>query len=318
MNLYLEFFGFSEKPFNITPDPRFLFLTAGHQEALAALFYGIKERKGFIALTGEVGTGKTTVLYKLLYSLDPSVKPIYLFHSKLTFHELLRSVLFELQIDANENDKLLLIRKLNDYLIASLYRNENVVLIIDEAQNLSAEVMEEIRMLSNLETPSSKLLQIIFVGQPELETRLNSADLRQLRQRISIKRRIPPLTQEESRAYIDHRLRLVGSSSSKVITSEAEFLIVSHGSGIPRVINVICDNAFLIGYGMSQKKLDAAIVREALKDLDTDGEAGVARDRTDGKMARNKRAIERLRHLLAQVISKKEEMRATMQTRIRG
>lgn len=318
MNLYLEFFGFSEKPFNITPDPRFLFLTDGHQEALASLFYGIKERKGFIALTGEVGTGKTTVLYKLLYSLDPSVKPIYLFHSKLTFHELLRSVLFELQIDVNENDKLLLIRKLNDYLIASLYRNENVVLIIDEAQNLSAEVMEEIRMLSNLETPSSKLLQIIFVGQPELETRLNSADLRQLRQRISIKRRIPPLTQEESRAYIDHRLRLVGSSSSKVITSEAEFLIVSHGSGIPRVINVICDNAFLIGYGMSQKKLDAAIVREALKDLDTDGEAGVARDRTDGKMARNKRAIERLRHLLAQVISKKEEMRATMQTRIRG
>lgn len=318
MSLYLEFFGFSEKPFNITPDPRFLFLTAGHQEALAALFYGIRERKGFIALTGEVGTGKTTVLYKLLYTLDPSVKSIYLFHSKLTFHELLRSVLFELQIDVNENDKLMLIRKLNDYLIASLYRNENVVLIIDEAQNLSAEVMEEIRMLSNLETPSSKLLQIIFVGQPELETRLNSASLRQLRQRISIKRRIPPLTQEESRAYIDHRLRLVGSNSSKVITSEAEFLIVSNGSGIPRIINVICDNAFLIAYGMSKKKIDTAIVREVLKDLDADGEAGVALDGRDGKMARNKRAIEQLRHLLARVISKKEETRAIMQTRARG
>ena len=265
--MYNEFYGFSEAPFNVTPGARFLFLTHSHREALAAMMYGIKERKGFISVTGEVGTGKTTLIHALLKQRDEKLKTAFIFHTNITFEELLKNIFFELKIPLTEDGKPALLRFLNEYLIQSLSRDENFAVIVDEAQNLSMEVLEEVRMLSNLETPRMKLLQILLVGQPELEVKLNSESLRQLKQRIGIRRQISPLSQDESEKYIDHRLTLVGSSSPKVFTSEAVSLICDYARGIPRTINILCDNALLIGYGLSSKKIGGKIVREAIGDM---------------------------------------------------
>jgi len=265
--MYTEFYGFSEKPFNITPDPRFLYQTADHREALASMTYGIRERKGFVAITGEVGTGKTTLIYTLLKELKKGVKTVFIFHTNISFVQLLANILSELEIPTPDEKETTLLRGLYDYLIQGLSRNENVTIIIDEAQNLSKEVMEGLRMLSNLETTTSKLLQIILVGQPELDVKLNAPELRQLRQRIEIKRQLRPLSREECHEYIDHRLKIVGSSSLKIFTSEAISLICDYGKGIPRMINILCDNALLIGYGLSQKIIDASILYEVIRDM---------------------------------------------------
>jgi general secretion pathway protein A len=179
--MYNDYYGFSEEPFNVTPDPRFLYLTPSHREALASMMYGIKERKGFISITGEVGTGKTTLVHTLLMQLDERVKSVFIFHTHISFEELLKTVLTELDIPVVDQGKAGLLHALNENLIRRLSQNENVALIIDEAQNLGKEVLEELRQLSNLETPRSKLLQIILVGQPELEAKLNSPELRQLK-----------------------------------------------------------------------------------------------------------------------------------------
>ncbi len=267
--MYSYFFGFSEKPFNVTPDPKFLFLTESHQEALSSMVYGIKERRGFISISGEVGTGKTTLIHHLLDNLDRKVKAVFLYQTRISFEQLLKEILLELELPVAAGDKTSLIRQLNDYLIQMLARDENLAMIIDEAQNLSQEVMEELRLLSNLETSRSKLLQIVFVGQPELEAKLNSVDLRQLKQRIGIRRQIRPLTKEESGKYIEHRLSLVGSSTSKVFSTEAVSLICQYAQGIPRTINILCDNAFLIGYGLTKEKIDANIIREVIRDMDS-------------------------------------------------
>jgi len=270
--MYTQFYGFTEKPFNITPDPKFLYQTTDHREALASMIYGVKERKGFIAITGEVGTGKTTLIYTLLKELKGEVKTVFIFHTNITFVQLLINILSELEIPTPDERETALLRKLYDSLIRGLSRNENLTIIIDEAQNLSIEVMEGLRMLSNLETPTSKLLQIVLVGQPELDFKLNAPELRQLRQRIEIKRQLRPLSREECQEYIDHRLKLVGSSSSKIFTPEAISLICDYGKGIPRMINIVCDNALLIGYGLSQKRIDATILYEVVRDM---GEPGL-------------------------------------------
>jgi general secretion pathway protein A len=267
--MYTQFYGFSEKTFNVTPDPKFLYQTPSHREALASMIYGIKERKGFISITGEVGTGKTTLIYTLLnHLLNEKVKAVFIFQTHMTFQQLLKNLLLELELPIIEEDKTTLLRQINEYLIQRLSHGENLAIIIDEAQNLPMEVIEELRMLSNLETPKMKLLQIILVGQPELEVKLNSEELRQLRQRIGIRRQIRSLTQEECKAYIDYRLNLVGNSSSNIFTSEAVSLICDYGKGIPRIINTICDNALLIGYGLAQKKIDVNIIHEVIKDMD--------------------------------------------------
>ena len=265
--MYTQFYGFSEEPFNVTPDPRFLYQTPDHQEALASMIYGIKERKGFVSITGEVGTGKTTLIHHLLNNLDEKVKAVFLYQTNVTFEELLKEILLEFELPLGDQRRSSLIRVLNGYLIQRLSRDEVLAIIIDEAQNLSKEVMEELRLLSNLETPRSKLLQIVFVGQPELERKLNCEELRQLKQRIGIRRQIRPLSLKESRQYIDHRLNLVGSSSSKVFTPEAVSLICGYAQGIPRTINILCDNALLIGYSFFKKKIDAPIIKEVLKDM---------------------------------------------------
>ena len=242
-------------------------MTPQHREALASMIYGIRERRGFISITGEVGTGKTTLIYTLLNNLSEKVKTVFIYHTNTTFEQLLRNILLELGINAEDQNKLSLLRKLNTYLIAQLDQQATVAVIIDEAQNLSKNVLEELRMLSNLETCKTKLLQLLLVGQPELEVKLNSPDLRQLKQRIGIRRQIKPLSAKESRQYIEHRLHLVGSTISKVFTLQAISMVCKYSKGIPRNINVICENAFLIGYSVSKKKVDAQIIKEVIHDM---------------------------------------------------
>jgi general secretion pathway protein A len=185
--MYEQFFGFSQRPFNVTPDPRFLFMTDSHQEALASLLYGIQERRGFISVSGEVGTGNTTLLNYLLTVLDKKVKTIFIFNTHIPFEDLLKEILRNLALRAVDGTKISMIRKLNLYLLKTLERNENVAVLIDEAQNLSNEVLEELRMLSNMETGEAKLLQIVLVGQPELKAELEHPYMRQVAQRIAVR-----------------------------------------------------------------------------------------------------------------------------------
>jgi type II secretory pathway predicted ATPase ExeA/phage tail protein X len=265
--VYTEFYNFTEEPFNLTPDPRFLYLTPQHREALASMIYGIREHRGFISVTGEVGTGKTTLVYSLLDNLNEKVKPVFIYHTSITFEDLLRSILLELGVEAQGRDKLSCLRMLSEYLARQLERDSTVAVVIDEAQNLSVPVLEELRMLSNLETSKTKLIQILLVGQPELENKLNLPELRQLKQRIGIRRQIKPLTARETRKYIQHRLALAGGTVGSVFTRGAVSMIWRYSGGIPRNINIICENAFLIGYGMGKKKIDRRIIREVIEDM---------------------------------------------------
>jgi type II secretory pathway predicted ATPase ExeA len=262
-----EFFGFSENPFNATPDPKYLFLTESHQEALASMTYGIQEKKGFVCISGEIGTGKTTLIRHLLNTLSPSIRTVFIYHTLVSFEELLKEIVLELELPLGDQSKTHLIRQLNDYLIQRLSRDETLVLFIDEAQHLSQEVLEGLRLLSNLETERSKLLQMVLVGQVELEEKLNAPELRQFKQRIGIWRHLKPLAEQESRKYIQHRLEVVGSRLEKVFTPGAVSLICQYAGGIPRTINILCDNAFLIGYALSKKKIDGKIIKEVLGDM---------------------------------------------------
>lgn len=269
--MYTEFYGFSERPFDVSPDPKFLYLTESHREALASMMYGIRERRGFLAITGEVGTGKTTLINALLDSLNEKVKTAHIFRKCTTFQELLRTILTELGVPPRGRDRFSLWQRLDQYLLDTTAKGETVVLILDEAQNLSIELLEEIRTLSNLETQKTKLLQIILVGQPELENKLNSEELRQLRQRISIRRKLSPLQDEEIKAYIKHRLGLVGGNAEALLARDAIRMICRYSNGIPRVINVLCDNAFLVGYAVGKKTVDGPIIQEVVKDLEGEG-----------------------------------------------
>ena len=299
--MYNEFYGFSEQPFDITPDPKFLFLTESHREALASMNYGIKERKGFISISGEVGTGKTTLIHQLLDSLERGVKVVFISQTKVTFEQLLREIILELKLRlVGEQNKLSLTRKFNQYLIRRLALDNNLAIIIDEAQHLSIEALEELRMLSNLETATAKLLQIILVGQPELEEKLNSRELRQLKQRIVIRRRILPLREEDSRRYIEHRLKIVGSSTSQVFTPDALSMICHYSKGIPRTINILCDNAFLIGHGHGKKKVNPLIIQEVIRHMEALPRRELVEENT-GYQKRNRSWASILRRLLPRI-----------------
>jgi general secretion pathway protein A len=263
--MYNEFYGFSEKPFEVIPDPKFLYFTPSHREALNTMIKCIKNRWGFVCITGEVGTGKTTLIHALLDRHDEKVRIVFIFHTLITFRELLRNILLELELKVSEKSKEALLSHLVEYLSYRLGRDETLAVIIDEAQNLSKEVMEEIGKLSELKPQISVRLQIIFVGQPEFEDKLNSPGLKQLYQRIGIRREIKALTKEESNEYIEHRLRLVGGNCSEAFTSKAISMIINYAQGIPRVINILCDNAFRIGCVLSRKKIDVDIIREAIR-----------------------------------------------------
>jgi type II secretory pathway predicted ATPase ExeA len=265
--MYNEFYEFSGKPFEITPDPKFLYLTSSHHQALKAMIKGIESRQGFISITGEVGTGKTTLIQSLLTSLDDKVKTAFIFHPSITFEELLEIILRELYLEVTGKDKETLLNQLVEYLL-HIGNDEIVAVIIDEAQHLSIETLQELGKLSDLWFLTSWRLQIIFVGQPEFENILNSPSLKILNQRMRIRHEIMNMTAEESRGYIEHRLKLVGSSTSKTFTPKAISIIIEHSKGIPRVINIVCDNALLNGFSESKKIIDEKIIREVIINLE--------------------------------------------------
>jgi len=269
--VYLSFYRLTEHPFNLTPDPWFLFLTAGHREALAQLQYGVEQGKGFIVLSGEVGTGKTTLLQALLEKLDPTTAVAYVYNSTLPFDGLLEYALEDLGVSARGTTHAQRLFALNEFLIERRRKGVNTVLIIDEAQNLSPETLEQVRLLSNFETPTAKLLQILLVGQPELMKKLQLPELRQLRQRIGLRCVIGPLTQDETREYIRTRLHIAGAPDLHLFTDDAIRRIASYAGGIPRVVNLVCDHCLLIGYADQEHRIDRRIVDEAIRYLE-DGE----------------------------------------------
>jgi general secretion pathway protein A len=265
--MYKEYFGFREKPFNITPDPRFFYANSSYEEAYANLFYGIRERKGFIVLTGEVGTGKTTLLRKLMDNLERTARFVLFYNTTLSFEELLDFSFMELGLEAPQGGRLQKIQVLNQFLISELAHGGLVALLIDEAQNLSDEVLENLRLLSNLETAREKLLQIVLVGQPELDTKLSQPHLRQLKQRITTRCHLARLRDSEIGAFIAHRLRTAGYEGPDLFSPEALQRLIVHCQGIPRLVNVICDSVLLLAYGSSQKIITPAMIDEVARDL---------------------------------------------------
>jgi general secretion pathway protein A len=267
--MYQDYFGFSEMPFHITPNPRFLFLSPTHEEALQHLRYGIEDKKGFIVLTGEVGCGKTTLCRKLLEELEANQKcdTALLLNPRISETQLLRGIMKELGEESKARSKNDLLDKMNDLLLERIDQGREIVLIIDEAQNLSFEVMEMLRMLSNLETYEQKLLQIILIGQPELNAKLKEDRLRQLRQRILVHYDLQPLNPAEVQLYIRHRMSLAGSNGQPQFTDRAIRKIAKGSLGIPRMINNLCDKSLLASFIRNGNDVNWWDVRKALKDI---------------------------------------------------
>ncbi|MGE0127188.1 MAG: ExeA family protein [Blastocatellales bacterium] len=265
--MYLQFYGLRDIPFSLTPDPRFLYFTASHREVMANLSYGIQHGKGLIVATGEVGTGKTTMLRAMLTRLDRSVLSSYIFNPGLTVPDLYQQMAadFSLGQYTSKSDMLM---KLGKMLMMRHSRGLRTVLIVDEAQGLSRDLLEEVRLLLNFETYTEKQLQIILVGQPELRQLLNSPDLRQLKQRISLRCEIKPLKADDVSGYIRSRLKVAGASRLDMFTADAVAMIYRASEGIPRLVNNICDNALLTGYAMNSRMINAEIVAEVAESLD--------------------------------------------------
>ena len=266
--MYLRFFGLNEKPFSTTPDPKFLYLTPGHREALAQLVYGVHENTGFIVLTGEVGTGKTTLLQTLMQRLDGTTAVAFVFNPMLPFGELLEYMLEDFGVAKAGDSEARRLIALNNFLIERRRVGQRAVLILDEAQNLKVPTLEQIRLLSNFETPTDKLLQILLVGQPELQAKLRLPELRQLRQRIGLRCSIPGLMPTETREYIRTRLRVAGARDLGLFTDRAIQRISDYAGGIPRVVNIVCDHCLVIGYGDQTRRIDADIVERAVEYLE--------------------------------------------------
>ena len=265
--MYQAFYGLREKPFVLTPDPQFLFLSEGHRTAIESLLYGIQQKEGFMVITGDIGTGKTTICRAFLEKLDKNVKTAVIFNSFLTEEELLESILHDFGFSSKGRTKKERIDALNKILIYFLSHGKNAVLIIDEAQNLSIPVLEQIRMLSNLETEKEKLLQIILVGQLELDQKLRSTELKQLNQRIAVRHYLLPLTQTETESYIYQRLMVAGSRGSITFSRSALHEIYRFSKGAPRLINLLCDRALLAGFIQQTHYFDKEIVKLAKDSL---------------------------------------------------
>jgi len=264
--MYLTFYGLREKPFSQTPDPRFLYWNDSYREALASLRYGIQERKGFLTMIGEAGTGKTTLLRKLLDDLGPDVVSVFLFNPNASFEEILEYTLSELGIMVPSGRKLAMLQRLNEFLLAAFAEGKNTILVIDEAQDLDTEVLESLRLLSNLETAKDKILQIVLSGQTELAARLAQDNLRQLKQRIAVRCRLEPLQRAELAEYIQARLRIAGREEP-LFEDGCLDAIWSFANGIPRLVNAVCDNALLVGYAVGKQRIDRAAVDEVVHDL---------------------------------------------------
>ena len=268
--MYKAFYGLQRNPFEITPDPSFLFPTRRHNEALAALYYGVRRHKGFVVLTGEVGTGKTLLVRCLLHLLKgSSASYAYIFNSRLSSAEFLQYVAGDFGLSASGKNKSELLLELGSFLISRHQKKLTTVLVVDEAHHLAPEVLEEIRLLTNLETTQGKLLQILLIGQPELDEKLDSVDLRQLKQRVALRAQLLPLDLEETRGYIARRLQLAGANSHSVGLFPAESIaaIFRQSRGIPRLINTVCENALINGYARQLRTVSPEIIDEVAADL---------------------------------------------------
>jgi type II secretory pathway predicted ATPase ExeA len=267
--MYKKFFGLHSNPFNVNPDPRFLFATPHTEEALSCLIYGIQARKGFVLLTGEVGTGKTTLLNKLMEWLrQQRVSTAFIFNSRMNVPEFLDYMMADFGIPCESESKSQILQRLNHWLLERYRAGETAVLIVDEAQNLSDDLLEEIRLMTNLETASEKLLQIVLVGQPELEQKLRQPNLRQLRQRVMLRAKTQPLTRAQMDAYITQRLSVAGAAQANLFEPEARSLIHHYSGGIPRIINLICEHCLVHAFAEAQTIVKAEVVESVARDLD--------------------------------------------------
>jgi general secretion pathway protein A len=267
--MYKKFFALKENPFNVNPDPHYLYFTDHAQEALACLTYGIETRKGFVLLTGEVGTGKTTLINKLLEWLHKErVYTAFVFNPRLSVSQFFDFMMADFGIPCESHQKGQTLMKLNQWLLDRYQAGERAVLIVDEAQNLSPQMLEEIRLLTNLETSTEKLLQIVLSGQPELEQKLNQPQLRQLRQRITLRARTCPLTLDETRGYIQERLRIAGASNAGIFSPEAVETVHRFSRGIPRVINLLCEHALVSSFVDQKNPVPASIVEDVARDFE--------------------------------------------------
>ena len=282
--MYNAYFGFREKPFKLVPNPEYLFLSRSHEDALAYLNYAISQGEGFVEITGEVGTGKTTLCRAFLESLDDSTVAAYIFNPKLSPKQLIRSINDEFGIAYDTDDTKDLIDKLNRFLLQKRQERKKVIILIDEAQNLSETVLEQLRLLSNLETKKEKLLQIILVGQPELAAMLDSHDLRQIGQRISIRCQISPLSLKETQEYIQYRLNIASQKRLTLFDPAAIRQIYAYSGGIPRMINIACDRSLLTAFGMNRSKVTRRIAQAALSEITHRGRVP-ARGLMDGRRA---------------------------------
>jgi putative secretion ATPase (PEP-CTERM system associated) len=269
--MYERFFDLRERPFALSPDPEYLYPSRVHREALDYLRYGLESHAGFVVITGEIGSGKTTLLQTLQRGLDSETTVARIVNTILEPRELLETILIDLGLDPAGHSKPLLLRDLAQYLVDQRLAGRLVLLVIDEAQNLSLAALEELRMLSNLETEKSKLLQIVLVGQPNLREKLASAELEQLRQRITVSYHLQPLDQDEAANYINHRLRRAAIGAPLEFPRDATDVVHARSRGVPRIINVICDAALVFGYAEERRQVDLPLIREVLTELETTG-----------------------------------------------
>lgn len=281
--MYLSFYGFQENPFNVAPDPRFLYLTPGHREALAHLLYGVREKKGFVVLTGEVGTGKTTLIQALVEDLDGRARVALVSNSALPFEGILEWMLEDFGIPGAGQSQTQQLLGLKRFLEERRRDDQLAVLVLDEAQNLDPSTLEKIRLLSNFETRGEKLLQILLVGQRELRARLELPELRQLKQRIGLRCNIPILTAEEVRGYIRTRLKIAGAPDLGLFTDRAVNRIARYAGGIPRLVNILCDQCLLIGYADQQRRIEAEAADEAVRYLEGKERPGRESSRQHGR-----------------------------------
>ncbi|MGD0161328.1 MAG: AAA family ATPase [Candidatus Sulfotelmatobacter sp.] len=266
--MFLKFYGLREQPFGVTPDPRFLYLSPGHREALASLYYGIESGRGFMALIAKPGTGKTTLLFHLLEKFRADARVAFLFQTQCDSREFMRFLLADLGCETYEHDFVRMHDEFNKLLLQECRAGKRFIIVVDEAQNLDSSVLETIRLLSDFETPRAKLLQIILAGQPELADKLARRNLSQLRQRISLLSGLAPLSVEESSHYVDHRLRIAGYSGSALFDPAAMHAITHFTEGIPRNINNFCFNALSLGCALGEKVIGLSVVQEVISDLD--------------------------------------------------
>ncbi|MFA5389374.1 MAG: AAA family ATPase [Candidatus Omnitrophota bacterium] len=265
--MYLRFYGLKEKPFSVTADPNFLYLSKKHKEAISHMQYGIQERMGFMEITGEIGAGKTTVCKALLNRLDSHTKTAFILNGDLSELQLLQAIVEDFGLQVKNKHKITMLKEFNEFLLGQLKLGNNVVLIIDEAQNLKPSLLEQVRLLSNLETEKEKLLQIILVGQPELKEKLASKELKQLRQRIAIRYHIPSLSRHEVEGYVSHRLNVAGSDNG-IFHKDTIEEIFKFSGGIPRLINILCDKSLLAGYAADKKIIGCDTIKKCAQEIE--------------------------------------------------